>query len=145
MSLTHQDFHWGDGPRGGSHTSQILQNRPATSIGTIREISYAATKAGKPEVWEHRFSVVNGRRPHLLAASSKGRYQIGRAPSSVVTLGPVVDVVLGNGRRMLLPFYYAVTDRDGRGIWLASRYRPEAQIEFREHGNPRVTRRGIEG
>lgn len=145
--LNYTDLHWGTRP-GRELTGKSLRSGNGRSIGTMRTVSYTTVK-GTPEVWEHKFSIAGGRRPYLLEATRRGAHELGPGVDSAkaVTLGRVVDVEMTDGRRIILPFYWVVTDQDGSSIWLSSdgRFPAEVQFEQRASGGPRVTVRGIEG
>ncbi len=145
--LTYETLHWGSKP-GRPLKGRLAVGGPARNEGTMRKVSYTTVK-GTPEVWEHPFDVVRGRRPRLLTYDRRGRHRIVRNrfdPRKEVTLGRVVDVEMTDGRRILLPFYWVVTDDEGSSIWLSidGRFAPRAQFEQRA-GGPIVTVRGIEG
>lgn len=147
MRLTQEELQWGTKP-GRPLKGELVGNFRGISLGGVRKIAYAQVKR-TPEVFEHPFHKRGGRYPRLVVKSEDGRGNVDAGPPTTggLTMGRVVDVTMTDGRKIVLPFYYVVTDEKGSSVWLASDARFPAVVQLEQRGRlgPHITVRGIEG
>lgn len=143
MTLTYQDIHWGLSP---TQTLEMKvwpygQSKVAT-IGRCARISYRSEKGGEWRTFEHAFET----NPLVLVPSSTGETlpEARPVPDDMIAVGWLVDLVMDDDRRIVIPGYIVATDTAGSSIWLAATGgQPLVALEQKTHG-PIVTPRGIE-
>lgn len=143
MTLTYQDIHWGLSP------TQTLDMKvwpyggaKVATIGRCKSISYRSEKGGEWRTFEHVFET----NPMVLVPSSSGEKldEARPVPSEMIAVGWLVDIVMDDDQRVVIPGYIVATDAKGSSIWLAATGgQPLVALEQKRSG-PVVTPRGIE-
>lgn len=142
--LTYEALHWGDAPTGVEEL--LVPTGRGKAVAPLVAISYITSKEGKGTVFRHTFEEEDGRLPNLLLVDPAGRVPLPKASSRLIALGRVIDLELGDGRRVYTPGLWVVTTyadaANGGPVLLASRYGPEYAIEHR-NGKPYIREHGI--
>lgn len=117
--MDYQDLHWGDVPTWISETAVLMEG---AQYAVATSIAYVTTKAGKPEVFEHRFE----RRAWLYACAELADGPIVHCgpPVEILTdqpleIGRLIDLRLRGGGCIIDPAARVCCSRDGLWLFLA--------------------------
>ncbi|MHC4400531.1 MAG: hypothetical protein ACYTG0_12710 [Planctomycetota bacterium] len=119
---------------------------PVEVVGEIESISYRADKGQGMSTYQHRFDPHDGRGPYLLRGvegDGKGDARVENPVDTKTEIGHAVDIVLADGRRIILSDAILATDESGDQVVIESESGIPYQIEQRVDGHY-VTTRGIE-
>lgn len=107
----YRELHWGDPPT-CTFPLVYCQEGPFRPYEELTHISYVTTKNGSPEIYEHSFKIIDGRGPYLLEYSGNMSYSPDRVRrgKDTAVLGRVIDVVAADGRVILTPGWWVLTD-----------------------------------
>lgn len=136
--LSYTSLHWGTEPLYNDEATCAVGN--AESIGKLKACSYAAVKAGEPDIYRHVFEGDT----HLLKLAENGKYTLKDCPTNVIAIGRIVDLEMADGQRILISgISWFVTNKQGTHVWIVGQDIPYG-IEYSSVG-PFVTDHGIEG